>query len=80
MFLFMFWAFNVLMAVSMFVSMGTGGDRYDLLASDAARAGYAAGTVIWVILLLFIWAAGALILGMLVMATRGRKVITEETA
>ena len=79
-FLIVFWGFNALMGISMFVGVGGNAEGYAQLGSDAERAGYVAGTALGGVFLLFIWAAGALILGMLVMATRGQKVIVEEMA
>jgi hypothetical protein len=47
-------------------------------ASDAERAGQAIGMTIGVSMILGIWAFGTIILGLLVLLTRGNTVIIEE--
>ncbi|HTO29626.1 MAG TPA: hypothetical protein VL202_00380 [Pararhizobium sp.] len=48
-------------------------------ASDAEAAGKAIGGTIGSGMLIFLWAAGDVILGLFVLLTRGRKIIIEET-
>jgi hypothetical protein len=75
----LFVLFNILMLFS-FVSGLTGAAAISEGAdSDAASAGAAIGTAIGISLLLGIWAAGSLILGLMTFFTRGEKVIIEET-
>lgn len=76
-FVLLFWAFNLLMLFAMIVGVGGNAEQYQLLSSDAERAGYAAGTAIGVGFLLAIWAAGSAILGLFVLFTRGSKIIIE---
>lgn len=78
-FLLLFWGFNILMAVILFGGMGNNATEMAALSSDAERAGYAAGTAIGGAFLLFVWVAGAVILGLFVILTRGSKVIVERT-
>lgn len=69
--------FNVLMlfwVVGGFISASGGIGK---LSSDAERAGAAIGTAMGIGLLLTLWVIGDIILGLFVMFTRGKKVITE---
>lgn len=77
-FLILFWGFNLLMGISILAGISDSGTAMQGLASDAERAGYAAGTAIGVSFLVILWAAGSLILGLFVLLTRGSKVITEQ--
>ena len=76
-FLIAFWVFNAFMAFWMF-------DYWHHVSSIAAtggaeRAGKAIGATIGTGLIAFFWVAGAVVLGLFAMLTRGRKVlITEE--
>lgn len=79
-FLILFWGFNGLMAYATFAGLSGNAEQMAQLTSDAEKTGYAAGTAIGASFILIIWAAGALILGLFVMFTRGRKVITETTS
>lgn len=76
-FLLLFWGFNALMLFSFLAGMSGTGEGYQALTSEAERTGYAAGTVIGAGLIIMIWAAGALILGIFVLLTRGSKVVVE---
>lgn len=78
-FLALFWAFNALMAFAIFAGVSENTSQMAQMTSEAQRAGYAAGTAIGVGMLVFIWAAGAIILGLFVLFTQGRKVIIETT-
>jgi hypothetical protein len=74
-FLIVFFGFNLLMVVWLFDYWG----RVDLGgASEAARTGAAIGTTIGTGIVLFIWALGAVITGLLAILTRGRDVSIEE--
>ncbi len=76
-FLILFLLFNVLMLAwlvsywSTLASTTTG--------SDAEAAGKAIGGTIGSSMLIVIWAAGDIVLGLFVLLTRGRKTIIEET-
>ncbi len=48
-------------------------------ASEAHNAGRAVGAAIGMGIIMFIWACGSVILGLLAFFTRGRKFIIEET-
>jgi hypothetical protein len=69
----LFFAFNVLMAIWLVSYWATisGNDA----VTSAERAGSAIGGAIGTVLLLFIWLAGAGILGALTLATRGPKIV-----
>lgn len=77
-FIILFWLFNALMLFAIISGASGSGDAMNALSSDAERAGYAAGTAIGMGFLVMLWTAGAVILGLFVMLTRGSKVITEE--
>lgn len=73
-----FIAFNLLML--MFMIMGIDGlsEGARDLQSDAEKAGYGIGAAIGLGALLMIWALGDIILGLLVILTRGKTIIIEE--
>lgn len=76
-FLLLFWAFNALMVFALFVGLSDSGAEMQKLTSEAERSGYAAGTAIGTMMIVMVWAAGALILGLFVLLTRGNKVVIE---
>lgn len=76
-FLILFWGFNAVMAVSLVGGLSENSTQYATLATDAERAGYAAGTAIGAGLMLTVWVMGAIILGLFVLLTRGSKVVVE---
>jgi len=76
-FLVLFWGFNALMAVGLFRGLADNAATIDTLTDDAQRAGAAIGTALGAGMVLTIWMAGAVILGLCVLLTRGRKIITE---
>jgi hypothetical protein len=76
------WAFilfNILMLVWMISGMGAVSSVVTGASSEAEKAGAAIGGTIGFSFILFIWCFGDVILGLFVMLTRGKKVITEET-
>lgn len=77
-FLILFWLFNIFMAVALFSAMDNNAGEMAALSSDAERAGYAVGTAIGGGIILFVWLAGAVILGLFALLTRGNKVIVEK--
>ena len=72
---FIFIAFNILMVLWMFAGVDSATEDYSTLGSDAEKAGAAIGTGLGVMFLLFIWGVGDLILGLMVLFTRGEKII-----
>ncbi len=78
-FLILFWGFNAIMLFSIIAGIAGNTAGMEQLATDAERTGYAAGTAIGVGLMIMLWAAGAIILGLFVFLTGGKKVITETT-
>lgn len=76
-FLLLFILFNILMVAWMIGGMSA---ATSTAATGAAEeAGRAIGTAIGAGMILFIWVAGAIILGLFALLTRGRKTIIEET-
>jgi Na+-driven multidrug efflux pump len=78
-FLILFFIFNALMLYGTVAGLAQTGEQIGQAATEAERAGATIGTAIGVSMILIVWAAGALILGLLVMLTPGRKVIIETT-
>lgn len=74
-FLSLFWGFNAFMAYGLFEGLGATVDEYGKLTSEAEKAGAAIGTTIGVGMILFLWLIGATLLGLMVMMTRGKKII-----
>jgi hypothetical protein len=73
-----FIAFNALMLLWLFSAISAVSQMTP--DSDAARAGYAIGATIGFSMLLSLWFIGDVILGLLVLITRGNTIIVEETA
>jgi len=76
-FLLIFIGFNVLMAYAFFAGMANVASIPEP-SSSAGRAGAAIGTTLGAGMILFIWAAGSVITGLLALLTRGQKTIIEE--
>ncbi len=74
-FLVAFWLFNAFMAFALFAGLSNVSNMSSTLTSDAERAGAAIGTTIGASMILGIWLAGAVILGLFVLFTRGTKII-----
>ena len=70
--------FNVVMPVWMLTTCASAGEIMNQAQTDAEQAGTAIGATVASGILLFIWLAGAVILGLLVLMTRGKKLIVEE--
>ncbi len=64
------------MAVGLFGGLGGAGEVMNIAASDAEMAGAAIGTAIGARMILTVWVMGAVILGLMMFFTRGKKVIT----
>lgn len=73
----LFWCFNALMLVWLFMAAKGTAEVAATAQSSAEQAGAAIGATIGFGMLLGIWAMGAIILGLLSFMTRGAKVITE---
>ena len=76
-FLLLFVGFNIFMAYTMFAGLAAIGGRTPV--TEAEKAGHVIGTVIGTSMILFLWACGAIVTGLLALLTRGKKVIVEET-
>lgn len=72
-----FIGFNVLMLIWMFSAMGAIGGM-DAPANSAEQAGQAIGAGVGFTFLLFIWGLGDMVLGMFVLLTKRKKIITIE--
>lgn len=75
----LFVLFNLLMLAWLISYMSDISSLHSQSASNAERAGAALGGFMGTGMLLFIWTLGDLILGIVVFATRGKKVITAQT-
>jgi beta-lactamase regulating signal transducer with metallopeptidase domain len=74
-FLIVFWIFNLIMLTSCVAGMSGASSTVASANSDAEQAGAAIGSALGLGMILSIWAAGALILGLFVLFTRGQKII-----
>jgi len=75
------WAFiifNVIMLVWVIAGFGVAGESMDNTVNEAERAGAAIGSTIGIGLLIMLWAFGDVILGIIVLLTRRKKLITVE--
>lgn len=73
-----FIGFNVLMLIWLVSACAAISDVSQQAVNDAERAGAAIGTGLGMTFLLFIWGVGDVILGMFVLFTRRKKLITVE--
>ena len=73
-----FIAFNILMVAWLVTGMNSVSQM--TANSDAARAGHAIGATIAFSMVLGIWMMGDIILGVLVLLTRGDKIVVEQSA
>jgi hypothetical protein len=71
-----FLGFNVLMLIWMVFAFAAVGDMNHQAVNDAERAGAAIGTGLGMTFLLFVWGVGDVILGLFVLLTRRKKLIT----
>ncbi len=76
-FLVLFWGWNMLMAAALFIGMSENASTYQRLTSEAERTGHNLGTGLGMMMILSVWASGALIIGLAVLLTRGKRVLTE---
>lgn len=75
----LFIAFNLLMLAWLFAGLDIGSEGIDATASEAERAGATIGATVAIGMILTFWVLGDIILGLLVLLTRGKKVIVERT-
>ncbi|RUX08201.1 MAG: hypothetical protein EOS71_00575 [Mesorhizobium sp.] len=74
-----FIAFNALMVLWMYFAIKGTSTQYQATTDAAAQAGTAIGGGIAVVMLLWVWIFGAIILGLIVALSRGKKVTIERT-
>ncbi|RRH94245.1 hypothetical protein EH240_27580 [Mesorhizobium tamadayense] len=72
-------AFNGLMGLWIFYAAKISSEHYQAMADAASQAGTAIGGTIAVGILLWLWMFGDIILGLLVLLSRGKKVTIERT-
>lgn len=78
-FLLFFWLFNALMLWWLVAAFQISGEQISAATSEAQKAGAAIGTGLATGMIMAIWMAGAVILGLLVLFTPGKTIITETT-
>lgn len=76
-FLWLFWAFNALMAFVTWRAVSTSSEMIGMQVTEAEKAASAIGSGAAVAVVIFIWLAGAVILGLFALLTRGKTVIVE---
>ena len=75
----LFWAFNAFMLFAVIMGISSTTDQMDSAITDAERAGTAIGATLGLGMILSVWFFGAVILGIMMLFTRGKKItITEE--
>lgn len=74
----LFIVFNILMALWLVSYWATAGGMLNQMASDAERTGGAIGATLATSMILSMWAAGATILGILTLLTRGPRILVTE--
>jgi hypothetical protein len=62
----------------MITGMGAAGEASEHAVNEAERAGAAIGTGLGFMIILFIWALGDVVLGLFVLFTRRKKLITSD--
>ncbi|SOC47654.1 hypothetical protein SAMN05892877_13211 [Rhizobium subbaraonis] len=77
-FLTLFIVFNLFMLFSVFA--GANGASQVPATTELEQSAKAVGSVIGIGLLLFVWACGSIVLGLLALVTRGQKTIVEEVS
>lgn len=68
-----FIGFNILMLLWMIFGVGGAAETIDTAASDAEKAGAAIGTGLGAMMIIFIWIAGDVVLGLMTLLTRPKK-------
>ncbi|RUW62123.1 hypothetical protein [Mesorhizobium sp. M7A.F.Ca.US.008.03.1.1] len=75
----MFLAFNALMGLWMFAGIKGASQQYQATTDAASHVGTAIGGSIAIGILLWIWVFGDIILGLLVLLSRGKRITIEQT-
>lgn len=75
-----FWAWNAFMTWCLISGLAKTSDHYLTIDSEAGRTGAAIGAAIGIGALLFMWVAGAVILGLMMIFTRGRRMMITQDA
>jgi hypothetical protein len=68
-----FIGFNILMLLWMIVGVGGAAETIDTAGSSAEKAGAAIGTGIGAMMIIFVWVAGDVVLGLMTLLTRAKK-------
>jgi NAD/NADP transhydrogenase alpha subunit len=76
-FLILFLGFNALMLFAVVSGLAATSEVTQGLATEAEQAGAAIGTALGLGVILIFWAAGAVILGLLALLTRGNTTVVE---
>lgn len=71
-----FWGFNTIMIYYIFSVFDVGADYYSNASDGADQAGFALGTGFAIYILGSIWFTGTIILGIMMVLTRGKKIIS----
>lgn len=71
--------FNLVMPIWLVSYWATVGETMKQVGSEAARTGATIGATLGTGFIVFFWAAGAIVLGLFTMFTRGKKIMTTET-
>lgn len=74
-----FIGFNILMLIWLIAGLGGAGQGMDEM-TEAQRTGTAIGAGIGAMFIFIIWVLGDIILGIAVLLTRGKKIITTQTS
>ena len=67
---YLFIGFNILMLIWLIGGVGSASKTIDSAGSDAEQAGAAIGTGIGAMMIIFVWVAGAFVLGLMTLFTR----------
>lgn len=70
---FLFIGFNILMLIWLIGGVGSASQTLENAHSDAEQAGAAIGTGIGAMMIVFIWVAGAVVLGIMTLLTRPKR-------
>lgn len=76
-FLMIFWGWNALMAWATIAGMSGTAELAGSAATEAERAGHAIGAGVGLMMLLLLWAAGAVVFELLAYFTRGKREMIE---
>lgn len=71
----LFWMFNILMLLWLVTSLLGMGDVANKAATDAEKAGAGIGIILGLGVIFWTWLIGALVFGLMMYASRGKKII-----